>query len=145
MALRTLRDRQLALALIVLLATMITTVAQAAVHAHGIRLGFVGDARRQALRTPVRQTLVVPQVTKSAFVFAKVTLSDAGFGWRVVGPVAGYPSSVVASQWPAPGTKVVDTGAPLVVVHLRRNPGYPPTGAPENRPPYRGTRVLLAR
>ena len=35
------------------------------------------------------KTLVVPQVTGQAYVFAKGILQDAGFAWRVLGPVKG--------------------------------------------------------
>ena len=144
MALWSLRDRQLALALVVFVATMAATMAHAAVSARAIRPPLVTDAQRQALRTPLRQTLVVPDVTRSAYVFAKATLTDAGFGWRVVGSVGGYPASVVAEQWPRAGTRVVDTGAPAVKLWLRPNPGYPPVGLPQNAPLYPLTRIELS-
>jgi hypothetical protein len=141
MALRTLRDRQLALALVALLATMAATVAHAAASAHAVKPGKIDDASRQALKTPLRQTLLVPEVTRSAFVFAKMTLSDAGFGWRVTGPVGGYPSSVVVSQWPHPGARVLDTGAPVVTLRLRANPAAKRAGYPQNLPLYPVTAI----
>jgi hypothetical protein len=144
MNLRTLRDRQVALAFIALFATMAASVASAAISARATRPAVVADVERQALRQPLQQTLVVPDVTRSAFVFAKATLSDAGFGWRVVGSVAGYSSSLVAEQWPRAGTRVVDTGAPTIRLRLRPNPGYPPIGVPQNLPLYSPTPIELS-
>ena len=63
---------------------------------------------------------IVPDVRRQAFVFAKGTLGDDGFSWRVEGSVRGFASNTVASQSPAPGTSLVDTGAPLIVLHLAR-------------------------
>ena len=60
----------------------------------------------------VKPTVVVPDVTGQAFVFAKGTLEDAGFAWRVSGKVHGYSTNTVATQVPAAGTKLIDTGAP---------------------------------
>ena len=48
--------------------------------------------------------LVVPDVRKLAFVFAKGELEDAGFAWTVAGSVHGYAANTVVSQTPAPGT-----------------------------------------
>ena len=83
--------------------------------------------------------LVVPDVRRQAFVFAKGTLEEAGFAWRVRGPVQGYAANTVAAQIPAPGTRVHDTGAPTIVLTLRRNARYAESGSPENTSPYRGT------
>jgi hypothetical protein len=91
----------------------------------------------------VKPTVVVPDVTGQAFVFAKGTLEDAGFAWRVGGKVQGFSTNVVATQTPAPGTKLIDTGAPLVQVTLSRGK-YPQTGQPEDLSPYVGTAVTLA-
>jgi beta-lactam-binding protein with PASTA domain len=88
--------------------------------------------------------LVVPDVRRLAFVFAKGELEDAGFAWRVDGPVHGFPANTVVAQTPAPGTKVADTGAPLVRLTLQRAAGYPQTGEPEDTSPYPATRVRLA-
>src|SRR5439155_26552013 len=70
-------------------------------------------------------------------------LQDAGFAWQVEGLVRGYAANTVAVQQPAPGTRVRDTGAPLVVLHLSANPGYNQYGLPENASPYRGTEIRL--
>jgi hypothetical protein len=80
--------------------------------------------------------LVVPDVQGQAFVFAKGALEDAGFAWRVAGSVHGYAANIVESQTPAPGTRVVDTGAPLVSVSLKRNGSYAQTGVAEDASPY---------
>jgi hypothetical protein len=85
-------------------------------------------------------TLVVPDITGQAFVFAKGTLEDTGFAWRVVGRVHGYAANTVASQAPAAGTRLKDTGAPTITVTLARTP-YPEQGAPEDVSPYLGTAV----
>ena len=53
-----------------------------------------------------------------AYVFAKGILQDAGFAWRVEGSVQGYAANTVAIQNPAPGTRVIDNGAPIVVLGL---------------------------
>ena len=46
--------------------------------------------------------LVVPDVRNQAFVFAKGTLEDAGFAWRVAGSVHGYAANIVVGQSPRP-------------------------------------------
>jgi hypothetical protein len=89
-------------------------------------------------------TLTVPDLRNQAFVFAKGQLQDAGFAWRVAGSVRGYAANTVVSQSPAPGTKLVDTGSPLVTVTLARNAGYPQTGEPEDSSAYAGTPLRLA-
>ena len=94
-----------------------------------------------AAKPPV---LVVPDVRGQVYVFAKGTLEEAGFAWRVTGRVAGYSANRVAAQSPAPGTRVRDTGAPELALTLRVNPAYPQKGAPEARSPYRGTAIQLA-
>ncbi len=65
--------------------------------------------------------LTVPDVRRQAYTFAKGTLSDAGFAWKVTGSVRGYASNTVAAQTPAPGTQVIDTGAPTIVLRLARS------------------------
>jgi hypothetical protein len=90
------------------------------------------------------EDLVVPDVRGQVYVFAKGALEDTGFAWKVEGPVAGYAANTVASQSPAPGTRLVDTGAPLIVLTLARSPAYPEKGEPENASPYGGTAVRLA-
>jgi hypothetical protein len=83
--------------------------------------------------------LVVPDVRNQAFVFAKGTLEDGGFAWRVLGSVHGYAPNTVATQSPAAGTRVLDTGAPLITLTLKRNPAYPQTGEAADASPYAGT------
>jgi hypothetical protein len=86
----------------------------------------------------------VPDVTRQAYVFAKGMLADGGFAWRVRGPVGGYAANLVAAQDPAPGTRVVDNGAPTIVLRLERNPGYGERGLPENAAPYAGSAAVPA-
>lgn len=88
--------------------------------------------------------LVVPDVRRQAYVFAKGILADGGFAWRVTGAVKGYAANTVVSQRPAPGAKVEDTGAPEIVLVLERNPAYPEHGLPENSSPAPGTPIVLA-
>jgi hypothetical protein len=87
--------------------------------------------------------LVVPSVSGQAYVFAKGILEDSGFAWRVVGSVRGYSSNRVITQSPAAGTRVIDTGAPTVIVRLVRGP-YEQLGRPIETSPYRGTAIRLA-
>jgi hypothetical protein len=87
--------------------------------------------------------LTVPDVRKKAYVFAKGILQDAGFAWRVDGNVKGFSANTVTVQRPAPGTKVIDNGAPLVVLSLSRNTTYGESGLPENSAPYKATRIVL--
>lgn len=93
---------------------------------------------------PERATLVVPDVRRQAYVFAKGTLEDAGFSWRVAGSVRGYAVNLVAAQNPGPGTRVLDTGSPTIALTLVRNPKYPERGTPENTSPFRGTEIAIA-
>jgi hypothetical protein len=87
--------------------------------------------------------LTVPSVTGQAFVFAKGMLEDSGFAWRVVGSVHGYAGNQVMAQSPAAGTRVVDTGAPAIVLNLVRGK-YAENGVPEDTPSYTGTAIKLA-
>jgi hypothetical protein len=87
--------------------------------------------------------LVVPSVVGQAYVFSKGILEDAGLAWQVKGPVRGYSSNRVLTQSPAPGTRVVDTGAPTVTLRLVRGP-YEQLGTPADSAPYRGTAIRLA-
>ena len=89
-------------------------------------------------------TVVVPDVTGQAFVFAKGALEDAGFAWKVIGSVHGYAANRVVSQIPAAGTKLEDTGAPTVTVSLSRS-SYAESGEPEDMSPYVGTAVVPVR
>jgi len=88
--------------------------------------------------------LTVPRVTGQAYVFAKGILQDAGFAWQVTGPVEGYAANTVVGQDPAPGSVVVDTGAPTVTLTLTRNRAFTELGAPDNAAPYAGTAVRFA-
>jgi hypothetical protein len=93
-----------------------------------------------AVTAPV-PPLVVPDVRNQAFVFAKGTLADAGFAWRVNGSVHGYAANIVVSQSPAGGTRVIDTGAPRITLTLKRNGSYEQAGDAEDTSPYAGTIV----
>jgi hypothetical protein len=93
--------------------------------------------------TAAPRVLVVPDVRNQAYVFAKGSLGDSGFAWRVVGAVQGYPANTVISQAPAAGTRVIDTGAPLVVLRLQRSSGTQ-DGLPEVASTIAGTAVRLA-
>ncbi|MGB2875571.1 MAG: PASTA domain-containing protein [Gaiellaceae bacterium] len=99
---------------------------------------------RASTRAPAQPPeLAVPSVTGQAFVFAKGMLEDAGFAWRVEGPVHGFAGNRVLAQSPAAGTHVVDTGAPTIALRLVRG-RYAQQGAPQDTSSYRGTRVELA-
>jgi hypothetical protein len=89
------------------------------------------------------EVLVVPDVRRQAYVFSKGILQDAGFAWRVEGSVEGYAANTVVLQSPAPGVRVVDNGAPTVVLRLKRSGEYDERGVPENRSSYKGTAVVL--
>ena len=91
-----------------------------------------------------RPTLTVPDIRGQAFVFAKGILEDGGFGWRLAGSVQGYATNVVATQQPAPGTRVSDTGAPTLTLTLHRG-AYAQDGEPENSSPYAGTSIVLPK
>ena len=96
--------------------------------------------------TPVAATpepLVVPDVRKQAYVFAKGSLEQNGFAWRVEGAVPGFAANVVVSQSPRPGARVIADGAPIVVLHLSRNGSYAQEGLPENGSPYAGKPARL--
>jgi len=109
--------------------------------------GTLAFAASSTLSTPAAPTaapnaaapepLVVPDVRKQAYVFAKGTLEQNGFAWRVTGSVPGFAANVVVSQSPAPGSRVIPDGAPIVVLQLSRNGRYE-EGLPENASPYGG-------
>jgi hypothetical protein len=108
---------------------------------------FAAETRQEPTsNAPVAQaaptTLLVPDVRRQAYVFVKSTLEESGFAWRVTGSVAGYSANLVASQSPAPGTIVVDTGAPTISLSLSKG-RYSQEGAPENSSPYPGTEIRL--
>lgn len=89
-------------------------------------------------------TLVVPDVVDQPYVFAEGTLGDAGFSWHVEGAVQGFSANVVVSQSPAPGTHVVDTGSPLIVLHLSHPEGANQIGVPADSSPTAGTALKIA-
>lgn len=101
------------------------------------------QAAAPVAKTPPAE-LVVPDVRRQAYVFAKGILEEAGFAWRVQGSVQGFAANQVATQHPAPGSRLVDTGAPLVTLTLSRNSRYGQDGTPENASVYRATAVVLA-
>ena len=102
-----------------------------------------GPAVPAAPESTAQQALVVPDVRGQAYVFAKSTLEEAGFAWRVTGSVQGYASNLVAGESPAPGSRVYDTGAPGIALTLRVNPRYPQDGTPENTSPFAATPLRL--
>lgn len=125
------------------IAAVVVALAMTAISfAAGRELAVAPTSASQLPSTPL--TLVVPDIRREAFVFAKGQLHDGGFAWKVVGGTAGYPANVVVSQSPAPGTRLIDTGAPLITVTLQRNKQSGPQGEPENTSPYAPTAVRLA-
>jgi hypothetical protein len=107
----------------------------------------VGAAKRMAAvpkgapaPVPVA-TVVVPDVTGQAFVFAKGTLEDTGLAWKVIGSVHGYAANKVLTQTPVAGTKLKDTGAPTITLKLERT-SYAEEGEPEDVSPYFGTSIV---
>ena len=91
------------------------------------------------------EVLVVPDVRRQAYVFAKGILQDAGFAWRVRGDIDGFAANTVAVQTPAPGTRVIDNGAPVVTLRLARSAQYAERGVPENSAPFSGSKVVLLK
>jgi hypothetical protein len=89
-----------------------------------------------------REPLVVPDVRGKPYVFAKGMLEDSGFAWHV-STRNGYAANVVVSQSPTAGTRVVDTGAPAVVLSLQRAGDYDQKGSAENESPFAGTPLQL--
>ncbi len=87
--------------------------------------------------------LLVPDVRGQAYVFAKSTLEEGGFAWRVTGTVQGFAANLVASQSPAPGSRVYDTGAPTITLGLKVNTRYPQGGSPENASSFPGTNIQV--
>ncbi len=91
----------------------------------------------------VQTTMVVPDVRKQAYVFAEGVLGDAGFSWRVVGAVKGYAADTVETQSPAPGTTVIDTGSPTIVLQLAKTAGVKESGEPQATSPIAGTKIKI--
>jgi hypothetical protein len=113
-------------------------------YAAGRQLAATKAPKAQTPAVTPRPTLVVPDVRGQAFVFAKGILEDSGFGWRVTAGVQGYATNVVATQQPAAGTRVQDTGAPMLKLTLRHGT-YGQDGQPEDTAPYSGTSVVLEK
>jgi PASTA domain len=90
------------------------------------------------------ELVTVPDVRGQAYVFAKGTLEERGFAWRVVGSVQGYPANTVVTQTPAAGSRIVDTGLPTILLGLERGK-YAQEGVPENASPYTGTKIQFLR
>ena len=132
--------RLLALTAVWLLATAALTYA-AAQRISAPRPATATTAQTATRTTPTK-VLVVPDVRSQAYVFAEGTLGDAGFAWRVQGSVQGYAANTVTSQTPAPGTRVLDTGLPTIVLRLAH--GGREAGVPQNTSPLAGTPVRLA-
>jgi hypothetical protein len=89
------------------------------------------------------EVIVVPEVRGQAYVFAEGILEDNGFAWRVPG-ANGFAANSVVGQSPLPGTRVIDTGAPLITLTLGRNSAYPQRGTPVNVSPFAATALRLA-
>ncbi len=88
--------------------------------------------------------LVVPDVHGLPYVFAKGVLEDAGFSWKVKGKVEGFATNLVVKQSVKPGAKVLDGGAPKIVLELKPNPDYEEQGLADNSSSYPGTKLVLA-
>ena len=91
-----------------------------------------------AVTAPKAESLVVPDVRGQAYVFAKGILEDAGFAWHV-STRNGFAANTVTSESPAPGTHVVDNGAPVVMLSLQKSRRYAEKGTAENDSPFAGT------
>ena len=136
MRLATLLPRAVVVALIWVLATAAFTFAADTT--------IIGSSSPSSAAKPARTPeLVVPSVTGQAYVFAKGILEDGGFAWRVSGSVHGYAANRVLTQSPAAGTRVLDTGAPTIVLRLARG-AYAEHGRPVDASSYRGTTIKLA-
>jgi PASTA domain len=96
-----------------------------------------------AVHAAKQKVLVVPDVRRQVFVFAKGMLEDRGFGWQVRGGVHGFAANTVVSQSPKPGLRVLDTGAPKITVELAHSSGAKETGTPEDRSPYGASLIRL--
>jgi hypothetical protein len=139
-------SRLVALTLAWLLATAAIT------YAAGRRIATGVTPKRVPVAPVQRKVLVVPDVRRQAYVFAKGILSDGGFAWQVRGSVPGLAANVVAAQSPAPGTRVAENGsqfpgtpiqlADLAVERVRvprtavpRKPAAPTKAAPQKQAP----------
>ena len=98
--------------------------------------------RATAAARPAVPIVVVPDLRQQAYVFARGILLDGGFAWTVDGAIQGYASNLVVRQSPAPGTRLVDTGAPTIRLQRAPNPQAPESGDTIPGSPYSGTEVL---
>jgi hypothetical protein len=107
---------------------------------------FAAETRNTPAANPPAEAvapkvLLVPDVRGQAYVFAKSTLEEGGFAWRISGGAKGYAANTVSGQSPAPGSRVYDTGAPTVSLVLSVNAKYPQAGEPDSGSPFAGTPV----
>jgi hypothetical protein len=128
--------RLVALTVIWLLATTALTYAAAK------RMVTTVKPTKAPVAPETRAVIVVPDVRRQAYTFAKGILADAGFAWKLRGGVQGFAANTVVSQSPLPGTRVVDTGAPTIVLQLKA--GGRQMGTPENASPFAGTAIQFA-
>ena len=124
---------------------VLVTVALLATATLTLAATSTSSAPKQAVpqAAPEQAFLVVPDVRRQAYVFAKGALEQAGFAWKVGGSVQGYSVNLVASQTPAPGSRVIAGGAPIVTLVLSRSATYKQEGLPENESPYAGRAARL--
>lgn len=101
------------------------------------------SSRPVILRAATPKVLVVPDVRRQVFVFAKGTLEDRGFGWQVQGAVHGFAANMVVSQSPKPGLRVVDTGTPKITLELAHPGGAKESGTPEDVSTYGASLIRL--
>src|SRR3954468_21028318 len=74
-------------------------------------ISFAAETRSTPANTPTSEPaakaiLLVPDVRGQAYVFAKSSLEEGGFAWRVVGGAQGYAANKVATQSPLPGSRL---------------------------------------
>jgi beta-lactam-binding protein with PASTA domain len=124
-----------------LLALMLVALAATAAAAFATQREHAAPVLSAASAPAGPAVLIVPDVRSQAYVFAKGMLEESGFAWTVSGPVHGYSANPVVSQEPAPGTRVVDTGRPTIVLHLSKSGSQAEHGTPENGSPYPGTAI----
>jgi len=101
-------------------------------------------AQTEAVEDGEPTVLVVPDVQGLPYVFAKGVLEDAGFSWKVKGKVEGFATNLIVKQSAKPGAKVLDSGAPRIVLELKANPDYEEQGLADNSSTYPGTKLVLA-
>ena len=102
-----------------------------------------GPTANPPAESTAKPILLVPDVRGQAYVFAKSTLEEGGFAWRVTGSVRGFAANNVVGQSPAPGSRVYDTGSPTISLTLSVNSRYPQAGTPEDSSPFAGTSPRL--